>query len=53
MVADQLQELGINTALDADEELPMEARTLIKDLIFSLQQKNNEVKHLQRKVNNF
>jgi hypothetical protein len=37
MVADQLRELGIDTALDADEELPMEAQTIIKDLIFSLQ----------------
>ena len=51
LVIEQLRELGIDTALDADEELPMEARTIIEDLIFSLQQKNNEVKHLQRKVN--
>ena len=51
MIVDQLRELGIDTALDADEELPMEARTIIEDLMFSLQQKNNEVKHLQRKVN--
>jgi len=51
LVAEQLQELGIDTALDADKELPMEARTIIEDLIFSLQQKNNDVKHLQRKVN--
>jgi len=52
LVAEQLRELGIDTTLDDDEELPMEVRTIIEDLIFSLQQKNNEVKHLQRKVNN-
>jgi len=46
------QDLGIPVSYRYDSDIPWDARGIIEDLLFQLDQKANEVNHLQRKVEN-
>ena len=47
---DRLQASGITVPYRYDNDIPWDARTIIEDLLFRLDQKANEVSYLQRKV---
>jgi len=47
---ESIQREGVMVNAIHDEELPLEARSIIKDLIFQLSQKWNEVTHLQHRM---
>ena len=51
-LVEKSRSLGINVPYRYDSDIPWDARGIIEDLIFHLNQKTNEVSHLQRKLDN-
>ena len=47
---ERIRNIGVSMNVEYDDELSMEARSIIEDLIFQLCQRRDEVSHLQRRV---